>query len=392
VSSEAQEIPQDTASAPVKPQDELGTVIINKVRHALSFIRLEEWLLLALWTVAYLAMLYSQTYADSIVLRQYLSFFGPHTVYAVLGSRFLFLLGERWQPQHPTLRRLYCYIWGPTADYSPTRWDRWILKNPTALDSAKPVGTRSATSLLWLDVEFARGVALLFINLTLYTNLKVRIPFINSTVGDPSFIALDRAMFGNLPAVIERWFQHSPAVQAYFTKVYMHDYMWMVVLAFIFYVRRDRFSLRWLFASVTLVYILGVLITMLYPSYGPCFLEPGRFGTQANLAGFYDLSVKTVHAEGAFRAAAFMGIAAFPSLHVAHMVILVMIAWRTFPLYSLWMVWMTTATTIATIGFGWHYIADALGGLVLAVLVTELLYRYYRRAPKATAIAPPNET
>ncbi|HEX2880385.1 MAG TPA: phosphatase PAP2 family protein, partial [Polyangiaceae bacterium] len=186
-----------------------------------------------------------------------------------------------------------------------------------------------------------------------------------------------------------------------FTKVYMHDYMWMVVLAFIFYVRRDRFSLRWLFASVTLVYILGVLITMLYPSYGPCFLEPGRFSwirettvgrTQANLAQFYDLSVKTVNAEGAFRAAAFMGIAAFPSLHVAHMVILVMIAWRTFPLYSVWMLWMTIATTIATIGFGWHYIVDALGGIVLAVLVTELLYRYYRRAPKATAIAPPNET
>jgi hypothetical protein len=331
-------------------------------------------------------------------------------VYAVLGSRFLFLLGERWQPQHPTLRRVYCYIWGPTADYSPTRWDRWFLKNPAALDSAgstgakstgaNSTGTQSATSLLWLDVEFARGVALLFINLTIYTNVEVRIPFINSTVGDPWFIAVDRALFGNLPATVERWFQHSPAVQAYFTKVYMHDYMWMVVLAFIFYVRRDRFSLRWLFASVTLVYILGILITMLYPSFGPCFLEPGRFSwmretiigrTQANLAGFYDLSVHTVNGGQPLRAAAFMGIAAFPSLHVAHMVILVLIAWRTFPLYSVWMVWMTIATTIATIGFGWHYIADALGGIVLAVAVTELLYRYYSRAPKASSTATPNE-
>ncbi|HEX2881711.1 MAG TPA: hypothetical protein VHO25_19435, partial [Polyangiaceae bacterium] len=92
MSSEAREIPQDTAGASVKPEDELGTVIINKVRHALSFIRFEEWLLMVLWTVAYLAMLYSQTDADSVVLRQYLSFFGAHTVFAVLGSRFLFLL------------------------------------------------------------------------------------------------------------------------------------------------------------------------------------------------------------------------------------------------------------------------------------------------------------
>jgi membrane-associated phospholipid phosphatase len=146
--------------------------------------------------------------------------------------------------------------------------------------------------------------------------------------------------------------------------------------------------------------MLGVLMTMLYPSYGPCFLEPGRFSwiretvvgrTQANLAQFYDLSVQTVNGGSPFRAAAFMGIAAFPSLHVAHMVILVMIAWRTFPLYSVWMVWMTIATTIATIGFGWHYIADALGGLVLAVLVTELLYRYYSRAPKASSTETPND-
>lgn len=97
------------------------------------------------------------------------------------------------------------------------------------------------------------------------------------------------------------------------------------------------------------------------------------------LSFFFDRNMDVVHNNGSFEARAFLGIAAFPSLHVAHMAIMLVVALRTVPFYALWMAWATTATFIATIGFGWHYAIDGVAGILLAVGITEGLYRLMRR-------------
>jgi hypothetical protein len=68
-------------------------------------------------------------------------------------------------------------------------------------------------------------------------------------------------------------------------------------------------------------------------------------------------------------AKAFGGIAAFPSLHVAHMALLAAIAWNAARPYAYLMVLMTVLTFVATMGFGWHYAVDAIGGVGLALAV-----------------------
>jgi membrane-associated phospholipid phosphatase len=124
---------------------------------------------------------------------------------------------------------------------------------------------------------------------------------------------------------------------------------------------------------------------------GPVFLDGDRFlwlkgtrvrGAQEFLAFYFNSSLDRVNAGETVVSRAFAGIAAFPSLHVAHMAIMLWIAIRTIPAYAVWMGWVTLTTTLATIGFGWHWVVDAPGGAILGIAVTEALYRMMRRFDK----------
>ncbi len=317
--------------------------------------------------------------------------FSMYLVVLLFATRVLFWLGDAWRPEHPLLRRLHAVVWGPSGDGEVGRLDRLLLGNGRRLRS------RDRPRVLAMDLEFVRGALLLFANLTIYTNIKARIPMINSTVGDAWFEKLDHMLFTEVLIIaVERWFATSPAVAQYFADVYMHDYIWMVALVFVLYLRRDLFAFRWLIISVCVVYIVSVLVTVAYPSYGPCFLEAERFEwlrdtsvghAQRGLAGFYRHSVQAVAAGQDVRAQAFVGIAAFPSLHVGHMVILLVVALRTVPIFALWMAWIAIATSIATVGFGWHYAVDAIGGIVIAAGITEGLYHVMKRSDPVSGAA-----
>jgi hypothetical protein len=155
-----------------------------------------------------------------------------------------------------------------------------------------------------------------------------------------------------------------------------------VVLVLALWVRRDLPRLRWTFISVCFVYILGILITAALPSYGPFFFERERFawlaGTpvaeaQRNLAMSLLYSQQMAATGKPIATEAFLGVAAFPSLHVGHMVILMVVAWRTFRPFALFVGGIAALTTLATVAFGWHYLVDAVGGAALAVGVTLAL-------------------
>lgn len=343
-------------------------------------------MLLCTWVVGLLLVVTTGIDSDSYVpvFKQYLRFFAPYIVYLFLATRLLLYFDERVHFTHPRLLRIKSWVFGPQPGYDLDRFDRFIVRTPGVADAPR-------AGVLKVDLEFLRLLLLLFANLTVYSNLKVHIPFINSMRGDELFQQMDYAIFGeSIIHSIESWFANNPGVVRYFTDIYMHDFVWMVVLVFMLYLRRDVFSLRWTIMSVCFVYIIGILMTVAYPSYGPCFVEPERFqwlhddGTligrvQGSLSHFFNRSVDVVRNNGSFDARAFIGIAAFPSLQVAHMAIMLVVALRTVPIYALWMAWATTATFIATIGFGWHYAIDGVAGILLAVGVTEGLYRLMRR-------------
>jgi hypothetical protein len=322
-----------------------------------GLLRKEEWWLLGLWL--FCAMVYLSSGTGSAVydvFYSYLRFFSHLLVYLFVITRIAFYVDEKWSPSSAFGQRAKRFVFGDPA-------------------------TRSTTAEA--DLELVRGVAMLFFTLAIYTNLKVRIPFINPASGDAAFQAIDDVLFPGLAPVIEAWFKGSVGVNEFFVDIYMHGYRYMMVLVLLVHLRRDTFSLRWLMASVCFVYLLAILVTAMYPSLGPCFLEPERFTytrgavslSQHTLARGYMDALDAVASGRHIRTMPFYGVAAFPSLHVGHMIIMLVVALRVWRPYAWFMVVVAFLTFLATIGFGWHYVCDAPGGLAIAWGVTYLLGR-----------------
>jgi hypothetical protein len=336
-------------------------------------VRREEWALFGLWFFCLLICLSSRTGFDPVApFKGYWNFFARRILLLFVVTRLVFYLADRWNPAGTWPRRIRDFLFA-----SPEK--------------------RARTEAV--DLEVVRGVLLLFISLAIYSNVKARVPYINPTVGDPFFADLDRAIFGGgFIEAIEGWFRGSTDVVELFQDIYMHGYFWMMVLVFLLYMRRDQFAIRWTIMAVCFTYLLAILLTVAHPSYGPFFVEPDRWRwlagsnigyTQNWLVAMNDHNAIMLAAGYRVEAVAFAGIAAFPSLHVGHMFVMLVVALRTFKLYAVWMFGVASLTFIATIGFGWHYAVDALGGALLAAGITHLCYVLMRRWDQKRGVPAP---
>lgn len=335
----------------------------RRIRQALKPVRIEEWILLLTFATGFFLCLGSLTGFDfSEVFMRYIGFFSFYIVLAFAGTRVLFWLRQHWSPKWRATRWVHDYAGGKIDAHEE------ILKT---------------------DLEFLRGLFLLAASLTVYSNVKVRIPFINEEIYDDFFLELDHLVFGeNFAPWLVNLVAENPALATFLERVYLHDYKFMVILVFLFYIREERFHLRWLFLSVGFTYLFGIFFTIVYPTMGPVFLNPEPYewlvgssihNSQLFLADFYQQSFHAVAEGEEFTAQAFAGIAAFPSMHIAHMTILTVVAARTFRWYAVLMAILTCITFAATVAFGWHYATCALGGVLFAVPITEGLYHLMKR-------------
>ena len=328
-------------------------------------IRPEEWILFGLWALVAALCFQTGTSIDfQWLFVRYLRHFGSYALVMIGVSRIVFLYVDAW---HPT-------------DESKQRFKRMFFGEP-----GNPAKT------LRNDLELMRGLLILFANLSLYSNIKARIPFIDPTIGDDIFIQVDAVLFGADSAeALVNFTKARPEFAEWLGGVYRHDYIWMVVLLWVAYFRRDERAMRWIFGATALTYIVAILVTVFHPSYGPFFLEPDRFrwandtpigSPQRSLKRFYYANLAKVEAGEEINGRIFMGIAAFPSLHVGHMCIMGVIALRLVPVYALWLLGVTLVTWVATVAFGWHYWVDALGGAAIAVVCTEFVWWLIRCGP-----------
>ncbi len=128
-------------------------------------------------------------------------------------------------------------------------------------------------------------------------------------------------------------------------------------------------------------YLIGALSYHLLPSYGPAFyvasagteeLSPACFRLQCLL---WD-QTSLMRSQGAAAVQPWKYIAAFPSLHVSH----VLIAWWYFRRRRLGFVVtgsFAVLTLFSTTYLGWHYLADWAGGLAVAVFAIWITRRHF---------------
>ncbi len=360
--------------------------IIQASASIFNVLFIEEKILLFIWVIGFGIVVASRTGVPNFysIFTAYLRFFSLYFVMLFMSTRILFGIYEKWKsPSTKPGKSLKYILSGDSTNFVPGKFEYIYNGSPNSFYlSSNIIGT---------DLTFIRCVIMFFCNLALYSNLKIRYPFlVDITKGDHFFANLDNLLLGSqfVPS-IEEWFRTNPSVMEYFTSMYMHDYVWFVALVAILYFRKDTFALRWLFGAVCITYMVSIIVTAIYPSAGPCFLEPERFqwlkgtsigNSQQSLAAFYIHSKKAIMIGEGLKSVPFVGIAAFPSLHVGHMIVLLVIGLKRVPLFSAWMFWVTIATFLATIGFGWHYAVDGFAGVLIAGGITEGLYHTMKRS------------
>jgi PAP2 superfamily protein len=231
----------------------------------------------------------------------------------------------------------------------------------------------------WL-VDTARLVVFGALMVHTYFWIKLLVPLLHPVLYDQALWNVDRAMFfGYSPNVLFLELFSNRLVLKAIDISYARIFFASMTLAFVYFLSDPSRRIRVAFSNGnTMLWLLGAWLYLLIPSVGPAFRFPdvwlpfvyGLGMTQAFqgiLIQNYQ-AVLRLPAGGSFRNVQLMlGVAAFPSLHVA---------FQTF--VFLWMrrVWIygevvfgifTLLILIGSVVTGWHYLIDGIAGIVMAI-------------------------
>ncbi len=228
------------------------------------------------------------------------------------------------------------------------------------------------------DIALLRSTAFLFAYLTVYSNIKARIPILNGAVHDEALRAFETAVTGADLSAAALGLSSNTALMAFLDDIYHHDYIFLTLSVFLL-LDRELLGLRRLVTAMGLLYLMGVALTAAWPTLGPCFADREAYtwlrdqglqswSNQEWLLKSHTAAVEAAAAGEPVTARAFVGIAALPSLHVGHCMLLCRAAWTHHRRLLLLYVPVTLLTWAATLAFGWHYLSDGLASIPLVLL------------------------
>jgi hypothetical protein len=250
--------------------------------------------------------------------------------------------------------------------------DRVLRRNNRALRRDRGDGWRSAGTI-------ATSLGLLLASSWTYSHVKVGVLCRESV--DDWLRRIDRTIFLGC----DSWQVARAVVPSAAGSVLHVVYMLFlpVVMAGVFWLslQREIDRARKLTMCVILGYHIGVLAYFVFPSYGPTFLyetarcdlvSPSASRIQALLLS----ATQEMHSQRERATVhAWRYIAAFPSLHFSHVL---MLCW--YLRKDRWdlgcSVGFSVLTAISTVYLGWHYAVDLLGGVGIAAVCITIVERF----------------
>ncbi len=233
-----------------------------------------------------------------------------------------------------------------------------------------------------------------------YGWLKVMLQLVHPTVYDTQLWQVDRWLFfGHSPNVLLLYAFGQPKVLELIDAGYGRLFLWTLLgsLPFFFSFASDRLRLAWASGAST-VWLGGAWLYALLPTLGPCYVFPEiwqpfaehlpvAIGSQQVLLDNYRLVAKIPQGIFSPELNVMAGIAAMPSLHVAFQAFIALWARKL----SRWLgivLWISVLLmVIGSVVTGWHYLADAIAGLLLAGLGYHFglgllrLHRWHAQGP-----------
>lgn len=220
------------------------------------------------------------------------------------------------------------------------------------------------------------GIVCYYVTYVSYRNLKSFLPFL---MGDKKYDrelhVLDRALFfGHEPANV----LHSLLGTGVSAHVLSSIYLWFLPLvplglaAFLVWSRNITFG-YWFVTSQVLIWSLGTASYYALPTLGPGFRYPWLYadlpetGSGALMEALFYARKGVIHdgIEGAVQS-----VAGFASLHTGVTLLVALMVQYTIRSRTLKIIfWVNFGlTVIATLYFGWHYVADDIAGIAIALI------------------------
>jgi hypothetical protein len=204
-----------------------------------------------------------------------------------------------------------------------------------------------------------------------YSNLKAVLPRINSVLMDSELLRVDTVLGFGRPWNERLGAIHAPWFVSLMNTSYLSFFFYFPVAMALAWFSADVEMLEEVIQGFAIVFCLGVVAYYLVPSAGTIYTHPewheSAMSTEVwrvrdSLARQQQAIVlgrpTTIHA--------FFGIAAFPSLHIAHALVAVDIVRRRFRWIARVAVVPLVLMVISTLYFGWHYVSDHAGAVAVA--------------------------
>lgn len=279
----------------------------------------------------------------------------------------------------------------------------WAVRGRRSLGEGAPVGKLARVA------GVIRDWWPLLACFAIYSNVKVLVPLFGPQVLDGAFLDWEQRVFGPLLGpgqyptrwLLERAGPWSTWImdKAYVSFFYLYSISFAVI-----YFGGFRREFRRLLTGIILLYYLGAALYLLVPVVGPIYhtdcsevrrlvyqrsSELPRPPTVPLLQQVLLVNYAAViESPGLFVTRPFLGIAAFPSLHVGHTLLFVLSARRVCrPLLILYLP-ILGLLTVSTVFWGWHWVGDVIAGAALALLVDPVLGRTLAR-DEVDGEAPP---
>ncbi len=230
--------------------------------------------------------------------------------------------------------------------------------------------TRERLTLVFL------GVVCFYITYVSYRNLKSFLPFVIDIKYDRELHMIDRTLFfGTEPAiVIHAMFTQTWVVANVLSTIYLW-FLPLVPLAltgWLIWSRNISFG-YWFATSQCIAWSLGTASYYALPTVGPGFEYVQLYtdlpdtGSGRLMEALANGRTTALHSgvEGAMQT-----VAGFASLHTAITLLVALMVQYTLRSRALKVVFWTNfaITVVATLYFGWHYVADDIAGLVIALV------------------------
>ncbi len=234
-----------------------------------------------------------------------------------------------------------------------------------------------------LTINFIRDWLPLFITFIIYSNLKILLA-LKRVHYDDFLYNLDKILLFRFSFVdFFKKFHGSIFWDTLFGKSYIFFFASFFAACFLVYYYAPKKTFRKFQLSLILIYLIGLILYFLFPALGPAFLNIKHYTaftyepintlirTLWNTRNYF-LQNPTEYLPGIFE-----GIAAFPSLHIAHTFCFLIYIKKInksylFYLFLLWFI----LNYLSTMYVGMHYFVDGLAGCFLTIIVYIIVEKY----------------